>query len=712
MLAHVQSFAPTTRIRSSCFCSHLTTAAARTQNKPWQTATSFRSTNGNDGSEEAQRLKEKAKKYRVEVKRLRLTLGLQKVHELEKDISDFMKGGDEDQALESSKLNEFKSRIEELTKESLGKEEALSMLAELSLFSSKLSPANAHDDKSDGSKASRLTETEMKRAVSYLKTLPTPVKDALAKLVEYPDYDSVVNLEEFVLKLYLIDDVSIENLRRLYYQSFSKHLPSVNVDEAPTKDSKDEDIFDFSKIFASQIEGIEDRIENNTRAMDLFPRYVQDSDEDFLPSEADAQVIFELLDRSFMATERPLKVAGGYIIRGTATPASRHVSQHCLLSCVLCLNLCCIVISLSGANKLKSASELLDFIDGRIAQTSPEWTERYQVNFVEVYSDASNELFEDALLLTPNQFNPLAPQLLVVATTAVALFSSFVFCIDTFAENPNAMAGLRGAVEMGQNGGVYDISWFNALLLPLVATLGTAQGFHEVAHLLVASWKKVKLTPPTVLPAQALPYLSFQNRIKTSPKRWSDLFDIAFVGPLSGLFISFLALIVGLQLTSQVDPDTAKLLPSLSVGYLAQSALAGTIVDLVLGGGDGILLNQDVTTQVPLHPVAIGGFIGLIIHALDLVPLGSTDGGRMSQAVLGRIWHLTFSSLVFLSLFIASFTSASDSGILLGFLLIYSFTQRDSEIPCRNEIDKVELPRAVAALVAWLLAALILVPLR
>lgn len=680
MLAHVQSFAPTTRIRSSCFGSHLTTAATRKKSKPWQTSSSFRSTNGNDDSEEAQRLKEKAKKYRVEVKRLRLTLGLQKVHELEKDISDFMKRDDDDQALESSKLNDFKNRIEELTKESLGKEEALSMLAELSLFSSQFSPANALGDTTDGSKASRLTETEIERAVSYLRTLPTPVKDTLAKLVEYPDYDSVVNLEEFVLKLYLIDDVPIKNLRRIYYQSFFKHLPSVNVDEAPTKDSKDEDIFDLSKIFASQIEGIEDRIENNTRAMDLFPRYVQDADEDLLPSEADAQVVFGLLDRSFMATERPLKVAGGYIIR--------------------------------GANKLKSASELLDFIDGRIAQTSPEWTEHYQVNFVEVYSDASNELFEDALLLTPNQFNPLAPQLLVVATTAVALFSSFVFCIDTFAENPNAMAGLRGAVEMAQNGGVYDISWFNALLLPLLATLGTAQGFHEVAHLLVASWKKVKLTPPTVLPAQALPYLSFQNRIKTSPKRWSDLFDIAFVGPISGLFISFLALIVGLQLTSQVEPDTAKLLPSLSVGYLAQSTLAGTIVDLVLGGGDGILLNQDVATQVPLHPVAIGGFIGLIIHALDLVPLGSTDGGRMSQAVLGRIWHLTFSSLVFLSLFIASFTSASDSGILLGFLLIYSFTQRDSEIPCRNEIDKVELPRAVAALVAWLLAALILVPLR
>ena len=174
--------------------------------------------------------------------------------------------------------------------------------------------------------------------------------------------------------------------------------------------------------------------------------------------------------------------------------------------------------------------------------------------------------------------------------------------------------------------------------------------------------------------------------------------------------VSFIALLYGLQLTTEVDPATVQLLPSLPVGYLTQSTLGGTVVDLVLGGGDGILINQDAATQIPLHPVAIGGFLGLIIHALDLVPVGSTDGGRISQAVLGRVWHLTFSSLVFFVLFIASFTS--DSNILLGFLFINSFTQRDMEVPCRNEIDKADLPRAVAALVSFVLAALILVPMR
>lgn len=62
-------------------------------------------------------------------------------------------------------------------------------------------------------------------------------------------------------------------------------------------------------------------------------------------------------------------------------------------------------------------------------------------------------------------------------------------------------------------------------------------------------------------------------------------------------------------------------------------------------------------------------------------------------------------------LFVASFVSDAQD-IFLGYLFIYSFTQRDLEVPCRNEVDKVALPRVIAAVVSWVIAALILVPLR
>jgi hypothetical protein len=214
------------------------------------------------------------------------------------------------------------------------------------------------------------------------------------------------------------------------------------------------EIAGMSRLLATKIE---ERLENRTRAMELFPRSLQDADEDILPTWEDANVVFQLLDKSFMATERPVKVGGGYIIR--------------------------------GSNKRKSAGELLDVLDGMILKSNPAWMERYQISYVEIYSDDKEELFEDAILITPNKFVPIAPGFLSAASTAIAIFSSFVFCIDAFGENAVVMERLKEATDVASAGGTYDLAWFNELLVPLLVTLGAAQGVHELSHLLVA-WSK------------------------------------------------------------------------------------------------------------------------------------------------------------------------------------------------------------------------------
>ncbi|KAL7445444.1 hypothetical protein ACHAXH_010058 [Discostella pseudostelligera] len=664
-----------------------------------------------DDNEEAQRLAQKAQQYRNEAEKLRLSLGIKRIDELQNDIRAFLARGEQgntDNDKEGgSTLRELKGRAEELIRKSLGSgsEEAEKLLSSLSLGSTVSSAGGSTTTSSsltslpndNTPNSSSPTDEEIQAAIVFMDGLsPGPLKDALSSLAGsssrgWQNDMSFEAKQKYVRNLYRWKDmVTTEGLRGLYNEGLKGGVDYEDEEDDGNDDrttkSKDRDevyeLSNMSKILASKIE---ERIENSTRAMELFPRSLQDADVDLLPTEADANVVFQVLGKNFMATEKPMEVNGGYIIR--------------------------------GVNKRKTAKELLDVLDAKLAKATIDdnsqlWQDRYQVSFVEIYSDTNDELFEDALLITPNYFTPLAPKLLSVISSSIALFSSFVYCINTFGGNTVVMQRLKEASESATAGGMGmgELAWLNDLLIPLLATLGLAQGVHEMAHILVAWSKEVKLTAPTVLPSLGLPYLSFQNRIKTSPKGYSDLFDIAFVGPIAGLTVSFVALLVGLELTTTVDPTTAQLLPCLPVGYLTQSTLGGTIVDLVLGGGDGLLLNQDASTQVPLHPVAIAGFLGLIIHALDFVPVGSADGGRMSQAVLGRVWHLTFSSLVFLVLFISSLTT--DSNILLGYLFVYSFTQRDMEIPCRNEVDKVELPRAVAALVSWLLAALILVPLR
>ena len=56
------------------------------------------------------------------------------------------------------------------------------------------------------------------------------------------------------------------------------------------------------------------------------------------------------------------------------------------------------------------------------------------------------------------------------------------------------------------------------------------------------------------------------------------------------------------------------------------STLGATIVDYLLGGG---VITSLSPATINLHPYTIAGYIGLVINALSLLPVGNTDGGRL-----------------------------------------------------------------------------------
>ena len=105
------------------------------------------------------------------------------------------------------------------------------------------------------------------------------------------------------------------------------------------------------------------------------------------------------------------------------------------------------------------------------------------------------------------------------------------------------------------------------------------------------------------------------------------MFDFAISGPLAGMIASIATIAVGTQLT-YFAPDTS-LFPSLPLEILRQSTLGGGIINAILGNGALSVPEAAIGTAavagmtVPLHPVAIAGYISLVVNALNLLPVGS-----------------------------------------------------------------------------------------
>lgn len=214
------------------------------------------------------------------------------------------------------------------------------------------------------------------------------------------------------------------------------------------------------------------------------------------------------------------------------------------------------------------------------------------------------------------------------------------------------------------------------------------------------------------------------------------MFDISVAGPLVGILASLVAIAIGSQMTLTSDPS---LLPALPLEILRQSTLGGSIIDSVLGSGalsvpEGALGTAAVAgITIPLHPVAVAGYISLVVNSLSLLPIGSkslsfaltahppqsrpiltlcpsaTDGGRIAVSLFGRGAKLLVGQLTLLALFTVGVLG---SDLFLFYFAFCVAVQSGNEIPARNEVDKVGFSRVLVALAAYILGLLALIPFQ
>ena len=639
---------------------------------------------------ETDKLLQQAKRMKLEAERLEAKLTLEKIAKLEKAlkmVNDKEVSQDDMKKKQISIKEEMKILARKVDPSLLPSMSAMSSTVKADepaiVVEENVKPAvetNLYKDGLSGLKKRiskpAITAKELNDGTEYYNSLPEPMQRALAEAVKLDAVNTAPAI--VVMSLYEArDELDKGTLQKLYKDAVDGKLKEIERRDTP----------DVEKFVA----GLE--ADNPFKSWGSG-QGLKDAMSDFLPSvakkegtgpmEADMQFLTEniLGKDTFQASAKPQEVVGGYIIPG------------------------------GMVSKLKGdADELIRVLDEKIEKASPEWFEKFQVSIIDspTISEGDGDMMvlneDPVLLVSSKDMRPMTNQLLSSGTTLVSLFLSFVFAVATFGNNEVVMTRLTQANQAGD----YDIGWFNELLFPFIIAVGLTQAFHEGAHLFIAKKDNFKISPPTVLPLIALPYLTFKTNIKTSPKNHSSLFNFAAAGPLAGMIVAFSFFIIGLQLTLTMDSSALEYAPSVPVAFLRLSSLGGNIVDYVLGGGNGIILNQDPSTAVPLHPLAIGGLASLMIQALDTIPIAATDGGRMSQSLLGRTNHIAFSGLITFGLL--GYVILSDhQDIFLTYLLLNSFVQKDLEIPIRNEVDNAGLGQAAIALVIWCVAILTLVP--
>jgi membrane-associated protease RseP (regulator of RpoE activity) len=194
--------------------------------------------------------------------------------------------------------------------------------------------------------------------------------------------------------------------------------------------------------------------------------------------------------------------------------------------------------------------------------------------------------------------------------------------------------------------------------LPFALSLVGILFTHEMGHYVLARRWRVETTLPYFIPVPfGVGTLGAVIRMRSAlPSRRATL-DIGAAGPLAGFAVAVPLLFWALaHSTATAAPAPVSAVSPLEAlrFWLAGKPIFGPETG-VWHLGDSLLTwgAQRVVfgplppgTEVALHPVGVAASLGLLVTALNLVPVGQLDGGHVLYALLGRRRALLAARLV------------------------------------------------------------------
>lgn len=196
----------------------------------------------------------------------------------------------------------------------------------------------------------------------------------------------------------------------------------------------------------------------------------------------------------------------------------------------------------------------------------------------------------------------------------------------------------------------FPIPWDTLMLgLPYSVSLMFILTTHEFGHYFAARYHKVDATLPFYIPVPPFPGLFHFGTMGAVIKTRSPIlnnkamFDVGVAGPIAGFIASLIVLIYGYTHL----PGTEYIL-SIHPDYFSPEYGAGQIP---LSFGENILMMffkwalTDSSQFVPPmseiyhYPYLMAGWFGLLITAMNMIPVGQLDGGHVIVSMFGPVVH-------------------------------------------------------------------------
>jgi hypothetical protein len=186
---------------------------------------------------------------------------------------------------------------------------------------------------------------------------------------------------------------------------------------------------------------------------------------------------------------------------------------------------------------------------------------------------------------------------------------------------------------------LYGELYFGA---PVMAILG----LHELAHYVMARRRHLEASLPYFMPVPPPFILGTLGAFISIREPFPDkkaLFDVGAAGPLAGFAASIPIALAGLFLSVHA--------PVVPATYCGVTVLGTSYGNLLIGTPlfwwvFSLFLPANL---VNLHPLALAGWVGILVTAINLLPAGQLDGGHVFRALFGdRARFVSYAAVVLL----------------------------------------------------------------